>query len=141
MAKLLKTLSDFDEFTILLEAIKAAELEETLDSDGFFTILAPTNDAFSQNTENTIDSLLQNIPKLKRVLLYHVLSGDVRSDDLTQIDEAPTLEGSIIGVSHSGEEVRVNNALVTKLDIMADNGVVHRIDTVLAPAIIAHEYD
>jgi uncharacterized surface protein with fasciclin (FAS1) repeats len=76
------------------------------------------------------------MPKLKRVLLYHVLFGDVRSDDLAQIDEAPTVEGSVIAVDHTSE-LKVNDVKVLKLDILADNGVIHVIDGVLMPAMIS----
>jgi uncharacterized surface protein with fasciclin (FAS1) repeats len=141
MANLLKTLSASGEFTILLEAIHVAGLEQILNSEGSFAILAPTNEAFAQWPKEDLNLLLKNVPKLKRVLLYHVLFGDVRSDDLRQISEAPTVEGSILDVYHAEEQVRVNDALVTELDILADNGVIHKINSVLSPAIIAHEYD
>jgi uncharacterized surface protein with fasciclin (FAS1) repeats len=141
MANLLETLSKSGEFTVLLRAIHIAGLEEILNSEGSFSVFAPTDEVFAQESQEELDLLLQNVPKLKRVLLYHVVFGDVRSDDLRQIDEAPTVEGSILDVYHSEEQVRVNDALVTEIDILADNGVIHKISAVLAPAIIAHEYD
>ena len=140
MANLLETLSNSGNFGTLLKAIKAADLEEILNSEGPFTILAPTDAAFSKADEG-VEALLNNLPKLKRILLYHVLSGDVRSDDLMQIDEAPTVEGSVIAVEQEGQTVRVNEASVTEVDLLADNGTVHTIDALLAPAIIEHEYD
>jgi uncharacterized surface protein with fasciclin (FAS1) repeats len=141
MANLLETLSNSSKFTVLLKAIHIAGLEEILNSEGSFTIFAPTDEVFAQWPQEELNLLLQNIPKLKRVLLYHVVFGDVRSDDLSQINEAPTVEGSILDVYHSEEQIRVNDALVTELDILADNGVIHKISAVLTPAIIAHEYD
>lgn len=141
MANLPQTMSELGNFTILLKALKSAELEQTLDSEGSFTILAPSDQAFSKWADADLEALLQNVPKMKRVLLYHVLFGDVRSDDLKQIDEAPTMEGSILGVSQNNGEICVNAAQVTQFDIVADNGVVHEIDTVLFPAIIEHEYE
>jgi uncharacterized surface protein with fasciclin (FAS1) repeats len=141
MANLLETLSNAGEFTILLKAIHVAGLEEILNSEGSFSLFAPTDEIFAQWPQEELDLLLQNIPKLKRVLLYHVVFGDVRSDDLTQIDEAPSVEGSILDIYHSEEQIRVNDALVTELDLIADNGVIHKISAVLMPAIIAHEYD
>jgi uncharacterized surface protein with fasciclin (FAS1) repeats len=141
MANLLETASQSGDFTVLLKAINTAGLEDTLDSEGSFTIVAPTDDAFARLPQGSIDELLQNIPKLKRVLLYHVVMGDVRSDDLAEIDEAPTVEGSIVAIHRSAGEIRINDALVTQSDIIADNGVIHKIDTVLMPAILEHEYD
>ncbi|NEQ19343.1 MAG: fasciclin domain-containing protein, partial [Microcoleus sp. SIO2G3] len=85
----------------------------------------------------TLDSLLQDIPKLKKILMYHVANGDVRSDDLIQIDHAETLEGSIVAVDSANGKVKVNDANVVKTDILTDNGVIHVIDAVLMPAIVA----
>jgi uncharacterized surface protein with fasciclin (FAS1) repeats len=140
MANLIQTLSDSGHFGTLLKAIQVADLEDILSSEGPFTVLAPTDAAFS-NADMDVEALLDNVPKLKRVLLYHVLSGDVRSDDLMQIDEAPTLEGSILAVEQDGQTVRVNEVAVTQVDLLSDNGTVHTIDGVLAPSIIEHEYD
>ena len=60
---------------------------------------------------------------------------------LIEIDEAPTAEGSIVAIHHSPNEIRVNDAVVTQIDTIADNGVIHAIDSVLMPAILEHEYD
>jgi uncharacterized surface protein with fasciclin (FAS1) repeats len=68
---------------------------------------------------------------------YHVVSGDVRSDDLAQINEAETLEGSIVAIESVNSKIKVNSANVIKTDILADNGVIHIIDAVLMPAIVA----
>ncbi|NJN86603.1 MAG: hypothetical protein HC881_10190 [Leptolyngbyaceae cyanobacterium SL_7_1] len=89
----------------------------------------------AQLSKNTLDALLHDPPQLKRMLLYHVLFGDVRSDDLAQIEEAPTMEGSIVAIDHS-QGLQVNNATVTQMDILADNGVIHAIDAVLVPALL-----
>ncbi|MBD2022652.1 fasciclin domain-containing protein [Leptolyngbya sp. FACHB-36] len=136
MADLLATATQAGSFKTLLAAIEAAGLVDTLSGDGPLTVLAPTDEAFAALPEGTLDSLLQDTPKLKKILTYHVLFGDVRSDDLLQIDEAPTVEGSIIAVDHSNG-VKVNEATVTQMDILTDNGVIHVIDSVLIPALIA----
>jgi uncharacterized surface protein with fasciclin (FAS1) repeats len=141
MANILETASKSGDFTVLLEAIKATELEETLNSEGSFTVLAPTDDAFAKLPQADRDALFDNLPKLKRIVLYHAVMGDVRSDDLAEIDEAPTVEGSVLAIKRGEGKVHINNALVTQMDILADNGVIHKIDTVLMPAILAHEYD
>ncbi|WP_373541309.1 fasciclin domain-containing protein [Chamaesiphon sp.] len=141
MANLLQTASQSGDFTVLLAAIKATELEDTLNSEGSFTVVAPTDDAFAKLPPAERDALFANIPKLKRIVLYHAILGNVRSDDFAEIDEAPTVEGSVIAIKRSGGETRINDALVTQMDILADNGVIHKIDTVLMPGILAHEYD
>jgi uncharacterized surface protein with fasciclin (FAS1) repeats len=141
MANLLETVSKSDDFTVLLKAIKAAELEDTLNGEGSMTIVAPTDDAFAKLTAESRDALFENIPKLKRVVLYHVFLGDVRAEDLAEIDEAPTVEGSIVAIKRSAGETHINDARVTQTDLIVDNGVIHKIDTVLMPAILEHEYD
>lgn len=141
MANLLETATKSGNFTILLKAIKATELEDTLNSEGSFTIVAPTDDAFAKLPQASSDALFENIPKLKRILLYHVVMGNVQAEDLAEIDEAPTMEGSIIAIKRSAGKIHINDALVTQTDIIADNGVIHTIDTVLMPAILEHEYD
>jgi uncharacterized surface protein with fasciclin (FAS1) repeats len=141
MSNLLEIASKSSDLTLLSKGIQLAELTGTLNSEGSFTILAPTDDAFRQLPPEELDALFENVPKLKRILLYHVLFGDVRSDDLIEIEEAPTMEGSIIAVDHLDGKVHVNDAQVTELDLLASNGVIHKIDAVLIPMIASHEYD
>jgi uncharacterized surface protein with fasciclin (FAS1) repeats len=141
MANILETATRSGDFTALLKAIKATELEDTLNSEGSFTIVAPTDEAFAKLPPADVDALFANLPKLKRIVLYHAMLGDVRSDDLAEIDEAPTVEGSVIVIKRADGKIHINDALVTQMDILADNGVIHKIDTVLMPAILAHEYD
>ena len=138
MANLLETATQAGSFSKLLSALEAANLNDTLNSPGPITVLAPTDEAFAKLPEGTIDGLLQEPLKLKRLLTYHVISGDVRSDDLAQIDEAPTMEGSIVAVEHENG-LKVNDANVLKTDILADNGVIHVIDTVLMPTLAMAE--
>jgi uncharacterized surface protein with fasciclin (FAS1) repeats len=130
MANILETATKSGDFTTLLKAIKATELEDTLNSEGSFTIVAPTDDAFAKLPAADRDALFANIPKLKRIVLYHAVLGNVQSD-----------EGSVIAIKRAGGKIHINDALVTQMDILADNGVIHKIDTVLMPAILAHEYD
>jgi uncharacterized surface protein with fasciclin (FAS1) repeats len=141
MANLLETASTAGEFSTLLQAIDLAELAPTLNAEGSYTLLAPTDAAFAKLPAADRDALLENIPKLKRVLLYHVIPGDVRAEDLIEIDEAPTAEGSIVAIQHSPDRIRVNDAIVTSIDTIADNGVIHAIDTVLMPGILEGEYN
>jgi uncharacterized surface protein with fasciclin (FAS1) repeats len=137
MPDLVETAVNAGNFNTLVKAVEAAELVEILKSPGPYTVFAPTDDAFAKLPAGTLDSLLQDIPKLKKILMYHVANGDVRSDDLIQIDHAETLEGSIVAVDSAEGKVKVNDANVVKTDILTDNGVIHVIDAVLMPAIVA----
>ncbi|MCC5641743.1 fasciclin domain-containing protein [Nostoc sp. CHAB 5824] len=137
MADLVETAINAGNFNTLVKAAEAANLIETLKSPGSFTLFAPTDEAFANLPEGTLDSLLQDIPKLQKIVAYHVASGDVRSDDLVQINEAQTLEGSIVAIESANGKFKVNNANVLKTDILTDNGVIHIIDAVLMPAMVA----
>lgn len=137
MADLLETAANAGNFKTLVKAVDALELRETLKSPGIFTIFAPTDEAFAKLPEGTLDSLLQDLPKLKKIVTYHVAFGDVRSDDLAQIDEVETVEGSVLAIESANGTVKVNNASILKTDIVTDNGTIHSIDSVLMPAIVA----
>jgi len=119
-------------FTTLVAAVKAAGLDETLTEKGPFTVFAPTDEAFAKLPEGTVEGLLANPEKLKKVLLYHVVSGSVPSSEVVKLDSAKTLEGSKIAI-RAKDGVQVNDANVIKADIAATNGTVHVIDTVLIP--------
>ncbi len=137
MADLLETAVKAGNFNTLVKAVDAVQLRETLESPGPLTIFAPTDEAFAKLPEGTLDSLLQDIPKLKKIVTYHVVFGDVRSDDLGQINEAETVEGSVLAIESADGIFKVNDAPILKTDILADNGTIHVIDTVLMPAIVA----
>ena len=138
MANLVETAVQAGNFNTLLKAVKATKLdEEILNTPGSYTVFAPTDEAFAKLPEGTLDALLQDIPKLKKIVAYHVSFGDVRSDDLAQIEEADTVEGSILAIESADGKIKVNGANVLKTDILTDNGVIHVIDQVLMPAIVA----
>ena len=137
MANLVETAANAGNFKTLLNAIEASGVKDLLESEGPLTVLAPTDEAFAKLPEGVLDELLHDHAKLKRIVMYHILSGDARSDDLAQIDEAPTEEGSILAINHSNGSIKVNDATVVKMDILTDNGVIHVIDGVLIPAILA----
>ena len=86
-------------FTTLVAAVKAAGLDETLTDKGPFTVFAPTDEAFAKLPEGTVESLLANPEKLKKVLLYHVVSGSVTSSEVVKLDSAKTLEGSKLAIN------------------------------------------
>jgi uncharacterized surface protein with fasciclin (FAS1) repeats len=137
MANLIDTATKAGSFSTLMKAIETAGIADVLRGSDSMTILAPTDEAFAQLPDGKLDDLLQNSSTLRRVLLYHVVPGDMRSDDLAEIDEAPTEEGSVIAVDRTDGQVKVNEATVIQTDILADNGVIHAIDRVLMPAVLA----
>jgi uncharacterized surface protein with fasciclin (FAS1) repeats len=123
------------QFKTLVAAVDAADLVATLKSPGPFTLFAPTDDAFAKLPEGTVENLLkpENKDQLVAILTYHVLSGKVMSADLAgQKLMAKTVQGSDVDVDGTAS-VKVNDAEVIEADILASNGVIHVIDTVLLP--------
>jgi len=104
-----------------------------LSGDGPFTVFAPTDAAFAALPDGTIEALLNDIPTLRAILTYHVVGADARSTDLSDGQVIATLNGGTVTVYISGGKVYINNAEVTVADIVATNGVVHVINTVLFP--------
>jgi uncharacterized surface protein with fasciclin (FAS1) repeats len=133
MADIVDTAVNAGDFTTLVAAVKAADLVETLKGKGPFTVFAPTDAAFAKLPEGTVDELLKDTPKLKKILTYHVVSGKVMAADVTKMKSATTVEGSDVKINAS-KGVKVNDSTVTTADVAADNGVIHVIDTVLMPA-------
>ena len=120
-------------FTTLVAALDAADLVETLSNDGPFTVFAPTDDAFAKLPEGTVESLLNDIPTLQSILLYHVVSGKVMAEDVVEVDSAPTLNGQDVMVKVDMGKVYINDSQVIITDIEASNGVIHVVDTVILP--------
>lgn len=123
-----------DNFKTLVAAVKAAGLVETLQGKGPFTVFAPTDAAFAKLPAGTVESLLkpENKEKLVAILKYHVISGKVMAADVKTM-EAKTVQGQSVNLVVSAEGVTVDNAKVVKTDVMAENGVIHVIDTVILP--------
>jgi uncharacterized surface protein with fasciclin (FAS1) repeats len=122
-------------FTTLAKALEAAGLVETLKGNGPFTVFAPTDQAFAKLPAGTVESLLQpaNREKLRRILTSHVVSGRVTSADVVKLPSAKTVSGYAAPVKASGSSVSVGGATVSKADVLASNGVIHVIDTVILP--------
>ena len=124
-------------FKTLVTAVKAAGLVNTLRSKGPFTVFAPTDDAFAKLPKGTVDGLLKDIPKLKAVLTYHVVSGKVMAADVVKLKTAKTVQGQEVKIDaakrHLHINPKINDANVVKADVLADNGVIHVIDKVLLP--------
>lgn len=122
-------------FNTLVAAVKAAGLADTLKGPGPFTVFAPTDEAFANLSAGTLESLLkpENKAKLQSILTYHVVAGNVLAKDVVKLHSAKTVEGQSITVKTVNGGVMVDNANVTKTDIVTSNGVIHVIDSVLLP--------
>ena len=120
-------------FNTLVAAVKAAGLVDTLKGPGPFTVFAPTDEAFAKLPAGTVDGLLKDPEKLKKILLYHVVSGKVMASDVVKMKMAKTVEGQNAKITAKGGMVMIDNAHVSKTDIACDNGVIHVIDTVIMP--------
>ena len=125
-------------FSTLAAALGAAGLIETLKGDGFFTVFAPTDEAFSKIAPETLSALLkpENKERLLAILTYHVVSGRVSADEVTDLESATSLQGQTLKIS-TKDGIRINDANVLTPDVQATNGVIHIIDAVLIPSAAA----
>ncbi len=133
MPDIVDTAINAGSFNTLVTAVTAAGLADTLKGPGPFTVFAPTDEAFSKLPSGTVESLLQDILQLRKILEYHVVSGKVMAADVVKLKSAETVEGSALKIDASNG-VKVNDATVVTLDVEAENGVIHVIDTVLIPS-------
>ncbi|TRO48283.1 fasciclin domain-containing protein [Candidatus Bathyarchaeota archaeon] len=137
MADIVDTAVAAGSFKTLVTAVKAAGLVDTLKSKGPFTVFAPNDDAFAKLPEGTVEGLLKDIPKLKAVLTYHVVSGKVMAADVVKLKTAKTVQGQEVKIDaskwHLHKNPKINDANVVTVDVAADNGVIHVIDKVLLP--------
>jgi uncharacterized surface protein with fasciclin (FAS1) repeats len=131
-ADIVDTAVSAGQFKTLVKAVQAAGLAETLKGPGPFTVFAPTDAAFAKLPAGTLDSLLKDKQKLTSVLTYHVVPGKVAAADVKP-GQVKTVQGQSLTLAKDGGGVTVNNAKVTSADIMASNGVIHVIDTVVLP--------
>ena len=120
-------------FKTLAKALGEAGLVATLKGPGPFTVFAPTDEAFAKLPAGALDKLLADKEKLKAVLLYHVVAGKVTAKDVVKLTSAKTVQGGSVTIAVKGEKVMVDGATVATADVMASNGVIHVIDTVLMP--------
>jgi transforming growth factor-beta-induced protein len=121
-------------FKTLVAAVQAAGLVDTLKSAGPFTVFAPTDAAFAKLPAGTVEALLNDIPKLKEILTYHVVSGRVYAADVVKLKSASTVQGSPITISVDMGSVKLNgSSTIVLTDILTTNGVIHVIDSVILP--------
>ncbi len=124
-----------DDFTTLVAAVQAADLADTLSGDGPFTVFAPTNEAFANLPDGTVEMLLlpENKDQLVAILTYHVVAGDVSAAEVVELSEVTTVQGDTAAIVVADTGVTIDGANVILTDIDASNGVIHVIDTVMMP--------
>jgi uncharacterized surface protein with fasciclin (FAS1) repeats len=140
-------------FKTLVAAVQAAGLVDTLSGPGPFTVFAPTDEAFNKLPPGTVEALLKDIPKLKNILLYHVIAGKIMADDAAKLTSAKTVQGQDIMIDASNKNelgrndpafdrdsvhwhryLQINDtSYVVKANVLADNGVIHVVNAVLLP--------
>jgi len=122
-------------FKTLAKALDAAGLVTTLKGVGPFTVFAPTDEAFAKLPDGTLETLLkpENKEKLRRILTYHVVDGKVMASDVVKLQSARAVSGDTITVKVEDGVVHLENATVTSADVLASNGVIHVIDSVILP--------
>lgn len=122
-------------FKTLIAAVQAAGLVDALKGEGPLTVFAPTDEAFAKLPAGTVESLLkpENKEKLTAVLTYHVVPGRVTAGEVVSLTSAKTVNGRSLSINAQNGKVMVDNAQVTATDIMASNGIIHVIDSVVLP--------
>jgi uncharacterized surface protein with fasciclin (FAS1) repeats/uncharacterized protein YegP (UPF0339 family) len=125
-------------FTKFVAAVQAAGLVETLKRKGPFTIFAPNDDAFAKLPAGTVDGLLKNIPKLKAILMYHIVMGKFTVDEIGQMKTMKTFQGQEVKIdaAHwwtSHWNPLVNEEHIVNTDVVTDNGIIHVLNGVLMP--------
>ena len=125
-------------FKTLVDALTTAGLVETLKSEGPYTVFAPTDEAFEKLPEGTVENILADKSKLKKILTYHVLSGSLESSEVSKLSTVETIEGEKGQVVQGNKGradayLKIDSAKVQVADINCDNGVIHSIDSVLMP--------
>jgi transforming growth factor-beta-induced protein len=121
-------------FKTLAAALQVAGLVETLKGAGPFTVFAPTDEAFARLPKGTVEALLQDKVRLSGILTYHVAQGRLLAQDVSKLPSAKTVNGQDVKISAANGSVKLNSATVVKADILASNGVIHVIDSVLMPS-------
>lgn len=132
---LVETASSNGSFETLVAAVEAAGLADVLEGDGPFTVFAPTDEAFEKLPDGTIASLLlpENRDQLIAILTYHVVPGRFLAEDVLASTTLTTVQGGNLSISLDGQTPKVNESVIVATDVLASNGVIHVIDSVLLP--------
>ena len=131
-ADIVETAVAAGQFKTLVKAVQEAGLVDTLKGKGPFTVFAPTDEAFAKLPAGTLEALLMDKQKLASILTYHVVPGKVMAAQVKP-GQVKTVQGQSLTVSTMNGAVMVDSAKVIKTDIVASNGVIHVIDTVVLP--------
>ena len=132
MPNIIETAKSAGCFSTLLTAVDVAGLTGALESPGPFTVFAPVDEAFAALPPGTVQTLVDNIPQLARILKYHVLSGAYKREQLIDQPHWESLEGAPVAIRRA-DPFEVKNATVLTADIVCDNGIVHVINRVILP--------
>lgn len=122
-------------FSTLVSALQAADLVDTLKGDGPFTIFAPTNAAFENLSESTLEDLMkpENKTRLQNILKNHVVQGRRMAKDVAGRSSLSSMNGETLRIQAKGDQVRIGDATIRQTNLEAKNGIVHAIDRVLLP--------
>jgi uncharacterized surface protein with fasciclin (FAS1) repeats len=131
---IVQTASDAGQFKTLVTAVKAAGLADTLSTGGPYTVFAPNDAAFDKLPAGTVQSLVNDKPKLTDILKYHVVQGKYTSADLAKMDSIKALDGKTLMIKKQSDgSLMIDGAKVIGADITTSNGVIHSIDAVMIP--------
>ena len=137
MRDIINTAIEAGSFKMFVSAVQAAGLVDTLRSIGPFTVFAPDDEAFNKLPQGAYDSLIKDVPKLKAILMYHVVAGKLTVDEIGQMNTAKTIQGQEVKIDahkwHLHMNPKINDANITSKDIVADNGIIHVLNRVLTP--------
>jgi uncharacterized surface protein with fasciclin (FAS1) repeats len=131
-ADLVETASTSGSFKTFLAAAKASGIADKLKNSGPYTIFAPGDAAFNKLPPGTVDALMKDKTRLAEVLAYHVIPGKVTVADVKP-GKVRTMQGELLTLTSDNGKVTVDDANVIQSDLIADNGVIHEIDTVVLP--------
>ncbi len=132
---IVQTAAGAGDFNTLLTALEKANLKNTLQQEGPYTVFAPTDQAFAKLPGDTLNDLLkpENNAKLKNILLYHVVSGKLKASEVIRMHSITALNNADLNVNKINGDVMINESKVIKANIKCSNGIIHVIDTVLVP--------
>ncbi len=140
MTDIVETASASGIFNTLVEAARISGLVDTLKGPGPYTVFAPTDEAFSKVPKHELTLLLRDPEKLRALLNFHIVEGKFSSSDLAMVDYLQAISGGELRIDTSFwnlmKRLKVNDAIIVKPDITADNGICHAIDKVLTPKVI-----
>ncbi|MFO8030220.1 MAG: fasciclin domain-containing protein [Cyclonatronaceae bacterium] len=130
---LVESASKFGQIQYFHTLIVETGLDELLKEEGPFTIFAPTNQAFNEMDQEVLEGLLENPDELKEILRAHISSGTTLAGELGEMDNVPMIEGTVYEIKHGEQGITIGGAKLVAANVVATNGAIHAIDTVLMP--------